>query len=201
MKGQQGQTPVFIEFAAYGQACLDFASGVFQLLRDHDAVVFASAIPRGSKKVAPGEESKGFLRRDKVFLLERFYYHLEHHRESGILVMDGTEKTDDRAFVRRLESYFKHTEPGRRRTQWIVPTPFFVASDMAYPIQAADLVIYCVNWGFRLPMRGMDEPVREEISERFGPWINTLQFRGEAVRDGASFRSFGVFFVPEPTGA
>jgi len=49
-------------------------------------------------------------------------------------------------------------------TQWIVPTPLFVASDMTYAIQAADLCIYCVNWGFRVPTRGMDGEVRREVS-------------------------------------
>ena len=40
-----------------------------------------------------------------------------------------------------------------------MPTPFFVSSDMSYAVQAADLCIYCIyciNWGFRLPARGMD---------------------------------------------
>ena len=38
---------------------------------------------------------------------------------------------------------------------------------MAYPVQAADLCIYCVNWAFRLPTQGMNEPVREEIRAEF----------------------------------
>src|SRR5665213_748089 len=46
--------------------------------------------------------------------------------------MDEVEKSEDRRFVRRLHSYFTKTQTGRYRTQWIVPTPLFVASDMTY---------------------------------------------------------------------
>ena len=74
--------------------------------------------------------------------------------------MDEVEKVADRALVRQLEAYFTNTGTGRYRTQWIVPSPFFVASDMIYAMQAADICIYCVNWGFRIPSRGMNAPTR-----------------------------------------
>ncbi len=45
-KGLEKKKPTRDEFTAYGQACLEFARGTFQLLRDHQAVLFASAIPR-----------------------------------------------------------------------------------------------------------------------------------------------------------
>ena len=86
-----------------------------------------------------------------VFLLERFFYFLEAKREHGVLVMDETDKHEDRRFVARMEEYFTKTATGRYRTAWIVPTPFFVSSDMAYAVQAADLCIYCINWGFAWP--------------------------------------------------
>jgi hypothetical protein len=72
---------------------------------------------------------------------------------------------------------------------------------MTYPIQAADLAIYCINWGFRLPKRGMDAPVRTEIAENYGLWLAQLQFRGEGSRDGGVFDSYGVVFVPDPYAA
>ena len=87
----------------------------------------------------------------------------------GLLVLDEVDKAEDRRFVRRLEAYFRRTHTGRYRTAWIVPTPLFVASDMNYAVQAADLCIYCVNWGFRLPSYGMDAPARAEIATEFGP--------------------------------
>jgi hypothetical protein len=133
-----------------------------------------------------------------VFLLERFFYFLEEKQEHGILVMDEVEKREDRRFVSRLQSYFRRTQTGRYRTSWIVPSPLFVASDMTFPVQAADLCIYCINWGFRLPGLGMSEPVRQEIADEFGPWLNRLQFSGEGHRDGEVYRSYGIVYVPDP---
>jgi hypothetical protein len=114
MKGFQKQTPTSSEFCAYGQACIEMARGVFQLLRDHRAVLFASLTPRGfAKATGPAEE---LLRKDQVFLLERYFYFLEQQKQCGLLVMDGTEKNLDRKFVRQLEGYFTKTGTGRHRT-------------------------------------------------------------------------------------
>lgn len=198
-KGTRHASPSFVEFAAYGHACLEMARGIFQLLRDQQAVVFACMIPRGSGRNVQCDEE--FLRKDQVFLLERYFYFLEKERESGLLVFDAVEKQADRTFVRRLESYFIKTSTGRFRTEWIVPAPFFVSSDMAYPLQAADLCIYCINWAYRLPTQGMDMPVREEIRAEFGEWLRRLQFRGRGERDGKTFDTWGICFVPNPTGA
>jgi hypothetical protein len=188
-KGLQKLNPTSSEFCAYGQACIEMARGMFELLRNHKARLFASCIPRGTGRAhGPIEE---YLRKDQVFLLERFFYFLESEQQNGLLVMDGTEKTQDRKFVSQLERYFARTTTGRYRTQWIVPTPFFVSSDMAYPIQAADLCIYCVNWAFRLPTQGMNEPVRDEIQLEFLDWLRRLQFHGDGYRDGNVFETWG----------
>ena len=138
---------------------------------------------------------KNISAKDHVFLLERYFYFLETVREHGLLVMDEAEKTLDRKFVRQMEAYFTKTATGRYRTQWIVPTPFFVSSDMTYPIQAADLCIYCVNWGFRLPTQGMNEQKRDEIGNRIGPWLTQLQYHGESHKGGQVFESWGIIFV------
>lgn len=196
-KGLEKKPPTRDEFTAYGQACLEMVRGVFQLLRDHKAHLFAAAIPRDIAKPATYEVAE-YLRKDQVFMLERYFYFLEAHQEHGLLVMDEVEKTEDRRFVRRLEGYFSKTQTGRYRSQWIVPSPFFVASDMAYGVQAADMAIYCVNWGFRLPTRGMDAATRDEIATEFGPWLNQLQFRGDGHRDGKVFQEYGIVFVPDP---
>jgi Protein of unknown function (DUF3800) len=45
--------------------------------------------------------------------------------------------------------YFKDTAIGRSRASLIVPEPFFVHSDLTTGIQIADLVAYCISWGFR----------------------------------------------------
>ena len=197
-KGLEHKTPTRDEFTAYGQACLEMARGIVQLLQQHRAVLFAAAIPRGSQQ--PATIQIEYLRKDQVFLLERYFYFLEAEKKHGLLVVDEVEKVVDRKFVRELEAYFTKTTTGRERTVWIVPSPFFVASDMIYPMQAADLCIYCVNWGFRLPSQGMNATIRPEIADEFGPWLNRLQFRGEGHRDDQVFNSFGVCYVPNPYG-
>ncbi|MFW6164014.1 MAG: DUF3800 domain-containing protein, partial [Planctomycetota bacterium] len=131
-KGVEGRTPVRTEFTAYGQACLGMARSVFRLLREHDAVLLASAIPARARRPAETQVHH-LLRKDHVFLLERFFYFLEDRQEHGLLVMDETEKTLDRQFVRLLQTYFTRTATGRLRTRWIVPAPLFVSSDMSYP--------------------------------------------------------------------
>jgi hypothetical protein len=196
-KGLEKKTPTREEFTAYGQACLEMARGTFELLRSHGAVLFASAIPATVKK--PDQPYiEDYLRKDHVFLQERFFYFLESEQQYGLLVMDEVEKSVDRKYVRQLEAYFTKTASGRYRTQWIVPTPFFVSSDMTYPIQAADLCIYCLNWGFRLPSHGMNEYKRDEIGDEFGPWVNQLQFKGDVEKDGQAFRSWGIVYVQNP---
>ncbi|MEW6116420.1 MAG: DUF3800 domain-containing protein [Nitrospirota bacterium] len=196
-KGLEKKIPKRDEFTAYGQGCLEMARGIFELLREHDAKLLASIIPRNVVR-PPTYEATEFLRKDQVFLLERFYYFLEEKQEHGLLVMDEVDKAEDRRFVRRLENYFRKTHTGRYRTRWIVPTPFFVSSDLAYPVQAADMCIYCVNWGFRLPGTGMDANVRKEIADEFGPWLRQLQYTGEINREGQTFKTYGIVFVPDP---
>ena len=196
-KGMEKRSPTSEEFAGYGQACLEMARGIFELLRSNGAVLFASVVPRGVKKFE-GFDGEELLRKDHVFLFERYFFLLEREQKYGLIIMDEVEKTEDRRFMKRLEGYFTRTQAGRYRTRWIVPTPFFVSSDMAYPVQAADVCIYALNWGFRLPTRGMNAETRPDLAESFGPWINDLQWRGDIYKDGNVFPGFGIVFVPDP---
>jgi hypothetical protein len=129
---------------------------------------------------------------------ERFYYFLEERHEHGLIVMDETDKMLDRTFVRRMESYFTKTGTGRNRTYWIVPAPLFVSSEMTVAVQAADVCLYCINWGFRLASWGSDLKTRPEIAREFGPKLSRLQWEGEAYRDGNVFRTWGIVLVPDP---
>jgi hypothetical protein len=191
--GAQHRTPRRVEFTAYGQACLAMAEGILQLLASHDARVFAAAIPCDVQPAATPPTN--YLRKDLVFLLERYFYFLEAERAAGLLVMDGSDKQADRKLVRRIERYFTDTIAGRQRTQWIVPVPFFVESDMAYGIQIADLCIYCLNWGWRIV--GMTAPTRPEI-EPFIALIQGTVWHGDGYRDGRVFRTHGTVYVPDP---
>lgn len=196
-RGLERKPPTRVEFTAYGQACLEWARGMFELIHSRRGVLFATAVPCSVRK-PPTHTAEEFFCKDHVFLLERFFYFLEGRKEHGLLVMDEVDKTEDRRFVRRLEAYFRKTQRGRYRTQWIVPTPFFVASDLTYPVQVADVCVYCVNWGFRLPLRGMNAATRGEIEGEFRPWLDRLQFRGKCEQDGVVRDTFGIVYVPDP---
>lgn len=196
-KGLEKHKPTRDEFSAYGQASLQLSRSIFQALHAHDAMLFASAIPTSTVKPDSFEAAE-YLRKDHVFLLERFFYALESKQKHGILVFDQVDNGADQRFVRQMERYFTKTQTGVYRSAWIVPVPLFVSSDMSTMIQAADLCIYTLNWGFRLPSLGMDQPVRAEIADEFGPWLNRLQHKGQAHRDGRVYDSFGIVYVPDP---
>jgi hypothetical protein len=196
-KGAAQQQPTQPEFTAYGQACIAFVRDVFRLLGEHGASIFATAIPRTVARPAT-LETEEYLRKDHVFLFERYFYYLEREQETGLLVMDETERVEDRAFVSKMHRYFTKTHTGKQRTAKIVPVPFFVASDMAYPVQVADLCIYAINWGFRLPALGMAAEVRPEIADEFGTAIRNLQFSGDGYKGGQVYPMHGIVFVPDP---
>ena len=195
--GLEKKSPTKHQFTAYGQACLLMADGLFDILERYQARVFAATVPRGSGKPAPGDTSPpDILRKDHVFLLERFFYFLERERQRGILVMDEVEEQTDRRFVRKLEKYFTGTLKGRQRAAWIVPSPFFVASNMTLPVQIADVLIYAINFGYRRKGE-MDLPAREEIADRYGKRINNIKWKGDGYDGTRTYKSYGIFCVPD----
>lgn len=196
--GKDGTRPSRDDFTAYGQACLEMARGVFDLLVAHEARLFATAIRRGVKPPADFERSD-FLRKDHVFLFERFSYFLEAERQHGLIVMDESDKAQDRRFIERMNAYFTKTATGRNRSYWIVPSPMFVSSDMSYPVQAADICLYAINWGFRVPGWAVAEE-REDIRAEFEPKIRRLQWQGQGYRDGRVYQSWGIALVDDPYG-
>lgn len=188
----QGRSPRREEFTAFGQACLAMAEGICSLLKSHDAVLFGAITPPLPR---PEHVRADVPRKDVVFLLERYFYFLHERNEMGLLVMDRTEKGSDRALVQRMERYFTQTLRGVQRAQWVVPSPLFVESDMAYGVQVADVCVYCLNWGHR--SREMDKPVREEVRD-FMHLLEPLIWEGSGIRQGKTFRTRSVVYVPDP---
>ncbi|MCZ7586419.1 MAG: hypothetical protein M5R36_25535 [Deltaproteobacteria bacterium] len=83
-------------FTAYGQACLFMARGLFDCLEAFNARVFACAIPRAPEKPSTSESAE-FLRKDHVFLFERYYHFLESERGAGARIAgDGRNRSDGR---------------------------------------------------------------------------------------------------------
>ncbi len=69
---------------------------------------------------------------------------------------------------------------------------------MTYPIQAADVCIYCLNWGFRLPRLGMNAKTRDDIAELFSPWLERMQYHSEIRQGNNIFNTYGIVYVPDP---
>lgn len=195
-KGSNGLPQTKPEFTAYGQASLRMAQGILQLMRSHECWILAAAIPRGAPKAAVAPNTD-LLRKDLVFLFERYFYLLEEKDETGLIVMDQTEAKMDRRMLENFERFFKKTVKGRTRATRIIPSPFFVSSDLAYPVQAADVVIYAINWGYRIPGVWGGE-TRQEIADTFGGMLNALQYRGKTTYDGKEFPVFGINLVKDP---
>jgi hypothetical protein len=197
--GRNKTQPSEIEFRAFGQACLEMARGIFRLLQTHHAQLFAAVVPRSTKKPATFE-AKEYLRKDQVFLLERYFNFAYAKNETGLLVFDETDKSADQHFIRQVERYFARTSQGRFRSTSVVPVPLFVSSDLTRAIQAADVCIYALNWGFRVP-KGMDAECREEIQQEFSSWLATLQASGKSVTEAGTQYWYGIVYVPEPFGS
>ncbi|MDE0530727.1 MAG: DUF3800 domain-containing protein [Albidovulum sp.] len=195
-RSQQRQTPSKRDFTAFGQASIKMAHEVFASLKSHNAVLFASVIPR--VKPPPNYRFKHFLRKDLIFLQERFYWFLEAKQESGLLILDQVEKETDKRYLKRVQDYYIKTANGRKRSKWIVPYPLFVDSELSLGAQAADLCLYCINWGFRRPEWNFHGAARDDIHAEFAGLCGEPQYRGTSVQNGTEQCLFGIFFVPDP---
>jgi hypothetical protein len=192
----QHRQPRHSEFSAYGQSSLQFVAEVISLMEHFGAAVFASFIPRIRK---PKGLERTVPRKDMVFLFERFFRFLESHDSMGLLVMDQTEKSQDRLFVKQLDSYFVNTLTGRVRAARLVPTPIFVESDMAYGVQVADVCLFIMNWAYRYDR--LDGPTRAELVD-YAKRLRRLVPTGTLGQaDGSVVAWHGVTFIPDPYDA
>jgi len=182
------------EFTAYGQAVLGFVRRVFALASHFGVRVFAAIV----SKTAIRPDRSRLLRKDYVALFERYFYYLEDRSkdEMGLVVFDELEKAQSRILLGQLTAYFSESTKGYQRSARILPEPFFVHSDLTSLIQLADIVGYCLNWGWRSP--GMNQPVRDEMVP-FGLLAGDLQYRGsryDPLLKGEGPIS-GIFYVDD----
>ena len=194
---EQNANPPARGFSALGQASLLFVDRLFSLLEQHKAVLFASAIPRGIRP-PPNYEFSDYLRKDSVFLQERFFYFLEERDSSGLMVFDQTETQQDKRYIRRLREYYTRTENRRERAERICPMPLFVDSELSPCMQAADICLYCVNWGFRRSEWAFAGPRRDNLAQRYAGRCGNLQYQGTVWNKGKSHPTYGIIFVPDP---
>ena len=104
------------DFTAYGQASLMMVDRIFDLLDKYEAKIFASCIPRDVKQ-PKNFQFLDFLRKDHVFLQERFFWFLEAQKEPGLFIMDQTEVNDDKRYIKRLHNYYTKTRNGKKKSK------------------------------------------------------------------------------------
>jgi len=172
-RGQPGNNPTFYEIIAYSRKALDFVHAVLDIAAGFSVRVFASVVDAKASAAASNR-----LRKDYVYLFERYFYFLETlpPRERGLVIFDELDKTKSHILLQQMAAYFLGTDPGRYQSSRIVPEPFFVHSDLTTGVFLADLAAYILGWGWRLP--GMVQPCREELRP-FATKLHGMQFHGE----------------------
>ena len=193
-QGETVEDVKFNELVAYGQAVAAFTRRVFELAARYKAKTFAGIVGVN----APRHAEPLYLRKDYAYLFERFYYYMEavSSEEMGLVVFDELEKAQSRILLGQLENYFLESEKGYERSARIVPEPFFVHIDLTTVVQIADLVAYCLNWGFRL--KGMTEPTRPEI-EPLARMVYDMKFVGQWYDEASQQEKplYGIFYVDD----
>ena len=164
---------------ALSLAKIAYVSEVFSICIRAGCKIFASVV----EVDAPPTTALAGLRKDYAYVFQRFFYFLEDESgdrgapQHGILVFDELEKSRSHILLDQAHRYFKETEIGRLRASLVIPEPFFVHSDLTTGVQIADLVAYCISWGFRTA--AMVKPARAELAP-YGSQIAQLRYR--AVR-------------------
>jgi hypothetical protein len=135
------------EIVAYCRQVLNFVHRVIDLAAGFNVQVFASLVDASALRPEPG-----LLRKDYVYLFERYFYFLETLplRERGLIVFDELDKAQSHVLLHQMAAYFLGTQTGRYRSSRIVPEPFFVHSELTMGVFLADLTAYVLGWGWRL---------------------------------------------------
>jgi hypothetical protein len=179
------------ELTGYCRSVLSFVDKVIDMAASFEVRVFASVV---DKDTAATE--KDILKRDFVYLFERYFYFLktlpEHSR--GLVVFDELEKSKAQRLIQQMASYFLGTKTGQFRSSKIIPEPFFVHSELTTGVFLADLTAYIIGWGWRLDR--MSQPIRPEL-ESFARKLHDMQFVGEKPRDDSdgTWTLYGIKYI------
>ncbi|MGC8560297.1 MAG: DUF3800 domain-containing protein [Phycisphaerae bacterium] len=181
------------ELVAYSRQVLRFVDEVINVAARHEVQVIASVVDIKSPR-----PDSGLLRKDYVYLFERYFYLLEGRppHERGLVVFDELEKAEARILIQQMAAYFLGTPTGRYRSARIVPEPFFVHSELTTGVFLADLAAYTLGWGWR--RAPMPRPPRDEISP-FAAKLEAMQFVGEKPKlDGmGNWKLYGITYLDD----
>lgn len=181
------------ELVAYSRQVLRFVDEVLNIAARHSVQVFASIVDPLAVSPAPGH-----LRKDYVYLFERYFYFLESlaPRERGMIVFDELDQVQSHILIQQMAAYFLGTETGRYRSSRIVPEPLFVHSELTTGVFLADLVAYVLAWAWRSVR--MKSPIREEL-QPLAQKVHEMQYRGEKpIADGSGVHPlYGIIFLDD----
>jgi hypothetical protein len=184
------------EMVAYSRQALNYVHAVLDIAASFSVQVFASLVDQNAPRPAPG-----VLRKDYVYLFERYFFYLETlpPRERGLVVFDELEKSQAHGLLQQMAAYFLGTQTGQYRSSRIVPEPFFVHSDLTTGVFLADLTAYILGWGWRL--NRMTAPARREL-QPYAAKLHDMQFHGEKPKpDGSGvWQLHGITFIDDLRG-
>ncbi|NLS91429.1 MAG: DUF3800 domain-containing protein [Planctomycetaceae bacterium] len=184
------------EMVAYSREVLAFVHDVLDIAAGFSVQVFASVTDPKSPR-----PEKGNLRKDYVYLFERYFYYLETlpPRERGLVVFDELEKTQAHLLLQQMAAYFLWTQTGRYRSSRIVPEPFFVHSDLTTGVFLADLAAYIIGWAWRLDR--MTQPSRLEL-RLYEKKLHDMQYRGEKPKQEGNgvWQLYGITYIDDLRG-
>jgi len=184
------------QLVAYSRQVLTFVHEVLNVAARHSVQVFASVVDIKAPRPEPG-----VLRKDYVYLFERYFYYLETFppRERGLVVFDELEKSQSHVLIQQMAKYFLGTQTGRYRSSRVVPEPFFVHSDLTTGVFLADLAAYILGWGWRLGK--MPQLARQELRP-YADKLHDMQYQGERPgRDGEGvIRLHGICYLDDLRG-
>ncbi|HEY1377710.1 MAG TPA: DUF3800 domain-containing protein [Gemmataceae bacterium] len=195
-RGTDTSHPTFHEIVAYSRQVLGFVHEVLDIAARFSAQVFASVVDCAAPRPEPGR-----LRKDYVYLFERYFYFLETlpPRERGLVIFDELDKSQSHILIDQMAAYFLGTETGRYRSSRIVPEPFFVHSELTTGVLLADLAAYILGWAWRRPH--MVQPVRDELRP-YANKLHDMQFRGEKPKPdgGGTWPLYGIVSIDDLRG-
>jgi hypothetical protein len=175
---------------ALAQAKLAYVGEVLELCARFRCRFVASIAPCGAASPPPGA-----LRKDYLYLFERFFYFLDDLKPSpvGVVVIRDQDGPLARQLGAQMDRYFKHTTRGRQRASQVVAEPLVARGELTTGSEIAALVAYVTAWGFRT--RELTAPARRELYG-FKEQVRGLRYRAvREVGDNPNFVIWGFSVV------
>ena len=192
--GKSASTVTARELTGYSRSVLRFIGTVLDIAAAHGVRVLASVVDGNAAR-----SDRDLLRKDVVYLFERYFYLLQHScpDRRGLVIFDELEKSRAKYLIQRMAAYFLGTDKGRFRSSLIVPEPFFAHSDLTTGIFLADLAAYILGWGWRL--NSMPQPRRDEL-KAYARKLHQMQFHCQVDHDGAPLQVHSIVYLDDLRG-